>query len=77
MAKGIAHLKGEKSSPRFPQLLAVASELMLSEDEKKAKENALSGLTGGSFSEIVTLLLVVPVRSRTSHLLRLLPLLPH
>lgn len=36
---------------------------MLSEEERKAKENALSGLTGGSFSEIVTLLLVVPVRN--------------
>jgi hypothetical protein len=35
---------------------------MLSVEERRLKEEALAGLTGGSFDEIVVLLMVVPVR---------------
>jgi len=50
---------------------------MLSEEERKAKENALSGLTGGSFGEIVVLLLVVPVRNLFSIALPFMSFLDH
>jgi hypothetical protein len=36
---------------------------MLSDEERQAKEAALSGLTGGSFGEIIILMLVIPVRN--------------
>ena len=39
---------------------------MLDQEERRAKEEALSGLTGGSFGEIVIMLLVVPVRKQGS-----------
>lgn len=54
-------MKGEPEEIQ-DSVLAVLSAVMLSEDERKAKEAALAGLTGGSFSEIVLLLLVIPVR---------------
>lgn len=53
-------LGSEAVSAKQSTLYLIA--FMLSEEDRKAKEAALSGLSGGSFSEIVLLLLVIPVR---------------